>query len=289
MQDHHSISNSYLSATIRSTGAELCSLRDSEGYELMWQAGPAWPRHAPLLFPIVGALLGQGLNLRGKRYPMGRHGFAREHRFAWAERSTTRCRLVLHDDGGTRAQYPFAFKLEQIFSLDDDALTVETIVTNTGRDVLPASLGQHPAFRWPLIDDVAKDAHSLTFAAPEPAPIWRLDADGLVSPGAVPSPITGTHLRLDPALFDADAIILPRPASTSLRYSAPDCPTIELSWSSYEQLGIWSKPGADFLCIEPWFGTASPEGWDGEFPQKPGLKLIPPGEKVQFQYHIRLL
>ena len=52
----HTLQSDGISATINADGAELCSLKNSEGLELLWQAGPAWPRHAPILFPIVGRL-----------------------------------------------------------------------------------------------------------------------------------------------------------------------------------------------------------------------------------------
>jgi hypothetical protein len=48
------------------------------------------------------------------------------------------------------------------------------------------------------------------------------------------------------------------------------------------------RPGADFLCIEPWHGTASPVDFDGEFRDKPGLMLIPPGERRVLTLRIRL-
>lgn len=110
MKDRHVLQNGYLSATIKADGAELCSLRDAEDEELLWQAAPVWPRHAPVLFPIVGRLKGDVLRHRGQHYPMTQHGFARDRRFAWLQRTATTCRLALHDDGETRAHYPFAFR-----------------------------------------------------------------------------------------------------------------------------------------------------------------------------------
>jgi galactose mutarotase-like enzyme len=288
MQDRHVLSNAYLTVTVKADGAELCSLRDAVDQELLWQAGPEWPRHAPLLFPIVGALKDNRLVHNGHDYELGRHGFARDRRFAWLERGSTSCRLSLHDDGQTRAHYPFPFKLEQAYVLDDDALEVRTTVTNTGRATLPAACGAHPAFQWPLGEDVAKALHTLEFEVDEPGPIRRLDAAGLVKPEAVASPVVGRVLTLDPALFDADAIIMEAPASRSVRFSGPGTPRVEVSWEGYRQLGIWSKPGADLLCIEPWYGTASPADWDGDFADKPGIMRIPAGEKRVMSYRIRV-
>jgi galactose mutarotase-like enzyme len=79
--DQHILKSSGITATIKAFGAELCSLRDAEGKELLWQAGEVWPRHSPLLFPIIGRLKNDQLHHRGKTYPMTQHGVARDHRF----------------------------------------------------------------------------------------------------------------------------------------------------------------------------------------------------------------
>lgn len=286
MMDRHELSNGTLSATIKADGAELCSLRDAAGEEMLWQAGSVWPRHAPVLFPIVGRLKDDTLVHQGRAYRLGQHGFARDRRFAWLNRSATACRLVLHEDAETRSMYPFAFRLEIAFTLDDDALEQSFTVANPGREVLPASLGAHPGFAWPLGEGIDKSAHVLEFAETEFAPVRRL-FNGLLAE-AHPTPIVGRTLDLDPALFDADALILPEPESSSLRYSAPGAPAIEIAWDGFRELGVWSRQGGDFLCIEPWFGTASPVGFAGEFCDKPGLMLIPPGERRTLSLRIRL-
>lgn len=286
MQDRHVIQNGYLSAAIRAIGAELCSLCDGSGEEMLWQAEPVWPRHAPVLFPIVGRLKDDTLHHSGRAYRLTQHGFARDRRFAWLSRGATACRLVLHDDGQTRAIYPFPFRLEVAFALEDDALVNTFAVVNPGRDILPASVGAHPGFRWPLAEGIAKADHVLEFDQPEPAPIRRL-VDGLLGPPQ-PSPIRGRTLALDPALFDADAIILDAPASSAVRFTAPGAEAIEVAWEGFRQLGIWMRPGGDFLCIEPWYGTHSPVGFDGPFVDKPGLMLIPPGERRTLTMRIRL-
>ena len=237
MMDRHVMSNGTLSATVKADGAELCSLRDATGEEMLWQAGEVWPRHAPVLFPIVGRLRGDTLRHQGRSYRLTQHGFARDRRFAWLNRSAIGCRLVLRDDVETRALYPFAFRLEIDFALDDDALDISFTVANPGREVLPASLGAHPGFIWPLADGSAKGVHALEFAASETAPVRRLEG-GLLKPDATPTPIAGRILSLDPALFDADAVILDQLASPSLRYTAPGAPAIEVAWNGFRQLGI---------------------------------------------------
>ena len=287
-QDSLTLHGDGISATIVGQGAELVSLRDAHGTELLWQAGPAWRRHSPVLFPIVGRLKGDQLRHGGMTYPMTQHGFARDRRFAWMEQGASSCTLVLTDDAETRAHYPFAFRLAVRYSLGPRQLGVVFEITNTGDETLPASIGAHPAFNWPLLPELPKEAYRLTFADSEPAPVRRLK-DGLLLPTPQPTPIKDKALALSERLFDDDAVILDRPASTSVRYAADRGPSVEMSWQGFNELGIWSKPGgAPFLCIEPWHGIASPIDFDGEFAEKPGVMLIEPSSKRKLSYQILL-
>jgi galactose mutarotase-like enzyme len=284
----HTLFSSSISATISANGAELISLKNSEGLELLWQAGPAWPRHAPILFPIVGRLKDDQLRHRGRLYPMTQHGFARDREFTWSERTTNSCTLVLGDDAETRSRFPFAFRLAVSYAVLAADLEVHFAITNTGEETLPASIGAHPAFNWPLSPEIAKEAYALEFAGEEREPIRRLK-DGLLRAKPEPTPISGKFLSLSEKLFTDDAIILDRPASAAVRYSADRGPAIDISWQGFKELGIWSKPaGAPFLCIEPWHGFASPSDFDGEFSDKPGLMHIAPAETRTVQYRIRV-
>jgi galactose mutarotase-like enzyme len=290
--DTHSIRAGGLTATVKAAGAELCSLTNDAGVEFIWQAGPAWPRHAPLLFPIVGRLKNDELRHRGKTYRMTQHGFARDRRFAWTERSASRCSLLLEDDPATRALYPFAFRLVAAYALDDAGLDVTLTITNTGEEMLPASLGGHPAFNWPLDPQLSKESYALTFAADEPDPIRRLEG-GLLRESAEPTPVRGRLLALSETMFTDDAIIFERINSTSVGYAAgqgpPRGPWLEMSWSGFRELGVWSKPSdAPFVCIEPWRGYASPADFDGEFGDKPGLMRIAPGADEQLSFRIKV-
>ena len=288
--DRQQIGDAGLAAVVAAHGAELHSIRcrptaggSASWHELLWQAGAAWPRHAPVLFPIVGRLAHDTLLHGGRATRMTQHGFARDRAFRFLERAADRCRLLLEDDAATRESYPFAFRLEIEYRIEAAALSVSYCLGNPGGTVLPASLGAHPAFNWPLDPALPPEAHEIVFAAAEPAPIRRV-RDGLLRPERLPTPVRGDRLALDPALFADDAVILEAPSSRSLRYGVPDGAALRIGWSGFRQLGIWSKPGAGFLCIEPWCGLASPEGFAGEFATKPHLLLIPPGEQARVSW-----
>ena len=265
-------------ATIAQAGAELRALHLG-GRDLLWDAGPLWPRCAPLLFPIVGALAGDTLRHRGVNYTLPKHGFARDLNFEAETLTTTACTLSLTECPATLVAYPFPFRLSVTYTLAATSLRMDLALANPGPQPLPASLGLHPAFRWPLAPGLPKAAHRLVFAAPEPGPLRRINAQGLLTEVAHPTPIADRILPLREALFEADALLFLEPQSRALRFEVPDGPTLSLTWEGFPHLGVWTKPdlGPGFLCIEPWDGYASPAHWDGEFSQKPGSFVLAPG------------
>jgi galactose mutarotase-like enzyme len=285
--NRHDFAAEGLTASVLAQGAELCLLRDAAGLDYLWPAGPAWPRHAPVLFPIVGRLRHDTLRHQGKTYRLTQHGFARDLPFSWIERTASGCRLVLTDTPETRAQYPFGFRFEITYLACAATLEASYTITNTGDEMLPVSLGTHSAFRWPLLPGTPKDAYALTFEAEEPAPLRRLEG-GLLAPDERATPIRGRHLALQERLFANDALILPAPASRCVRYAAETGPSLTISWDGFQQLGLWSRAGGDFLCIEPWCGMASPIDFDGEFATKPWLTTVPQGESLRATISISL-
>lgn len=285
----HRLANSEIALTIDRKGAEMQSLTDADGGEYLWQAGPEWPRRAPNLFPIVGRLKGDRLLHRGQSYPMGQHGFARDLDFEWIAREAQHCHLRLRDNDETRARYPFAFHFDILYRLDGPAIHIAYRIVNTGDAVLPASVGAHPAFAWPLPSMAEKTGHWLEFDA-SVAGSARLLRDGLLTRETQPMPIENRLMPLEDSLFDRDALIFDPAPGSSVRYGAGRQSRIEVAWDAqFRQLGVWSRSHGDFLCIEPWRGHASPEDFDGDILDKPGMMLIAPGAQARLAWRITLL
>ena len=281
----HTLDNGILRVSIDSLGAELQSLVDSEGHELLWQGGAAWGRRAPVLFPIVGQMPGGELVHDGVAYPIGQHGFARDLEFAVSEASSTGVVFTLEDSAETRGHFPFSFRLQIRYSLAESTLSVETIVTNRGSEAFSASVGEHPGFAWPLLPGTAREAHTLVFPRDESAPIRRIFG-GLLLPEPIPTPVVGDTLTLDDDLFIDDAVIFDGLESRTVRYSAPGAPTITVDFPDFPLLGVWSKVPGEFVCIEPWFGMTAPQGFGGEYSAKPGQFTLQPGASRRLEYAI---
>jgi len=271
--DWIAIGSGELTARINPLGAELSSLVDASGAEWMTDADPAyWTGRAPVLFPVVGAPAGETIRVDGREYPMKKHGFARRRRFAVEEQDAVRAVFLLTDDAETRASYPFAFELRLIFAVSGATLSVTADIRNPDPErALPASLGFHPAFAWPLPGGSAKRQARVLFSEAEPDGVRVIADDGTIAPGTAPSPLTdGRLLPLRDELFAHDALVWDRVRSRALTYGVPGGPNLHLTHDA-PMLGIWTKPGAAFLCLEPWHGIADPSGYDGEYAAKPGV------------------
>ena len=278
-----------LTAEINPVGAQLSVLRDRDGRDLLWNGDAAvWAGRAPILFPIVGSLAGGTYKLGGKSFALSRHGFARGKPFDVVATTSSSATFRLRADDSTFAVYPFAFELEVSYVLASSTLSVTASVRNTGSEILPASLGFHPGLCWPLPYGAARGAHFIEFEADEPAPIRRIDAAGLLKSERLPTPVATRRLMLTDELFRDDVVILDALRSRSLRYGATNGPQIDVRFPDAKYLGLWTKPGAPFICIEPWQGITDPAGFTGDFTHKPGVFNVTPGASHSLNMGITL-
>lgn len=278
-----------LSAAINPFGAELTHLRDADGRELMTDADPAyWPRHAPILFPAIGVTNGGAIRVDGTAYPMPKHGFARDSAFAVSAQEQDHATFTLTDTAATRAAYPYAFRLDISFRLTGATLAIEARITNPAETELLAQFGFHPAFAWPLPYGQDRADHRIVFAADEPARLRAITPDGLIAVETRDSPLDGRTLHLADTLFVDDALVWDPVESRSVRYGAVTGPQLRIDFPDTDKLGIWTKPGAAFVCVEPWHGIADPVGFTGDYRDKPGVFPVAAGASKVIAMHVTL-
>ncbi len=290
MTDLITIANDQLSAGINPFGAELTHLRDADGRELMTDADPAfWTGHAPILFPVVGVVNAGVIRLNGREYPMPKHGFARHSAFEVVEQTATSATFRLTDSDETRAAYPFAFALDIVFTLDGATLAIEARVENCGSMAMPASFGFHPAFAWPLPYGEDRASHRIMFESEEPDALRVIAADGTIAAEDRPSPLEGRDLFLRDELFATDALVWDDVKSHAVIYGAPTGPHLAIAFPDTPKLGIWTKPGAAYVCVEPWHGIADPTGYTGDYRDKPGVFEVAAGGTKMISMSVTLV
>ena len=279
------IENEHLSVEVSSLGSEMQSLTTKDGRSWLWHGDAAfWNGRSPVLFPIVGKAPGDAVAIGGKTYPMAQHGFARRREFTLAAADSTRCRYELAASDETRAVYPFDFLLAVEHALEGPALTVTAEVTNRGTETMPFGLGFHPAFARPLPGAAGKPHGISLDNGGEPA-LLRLSS-GLLSPDQHPSPFKAGRLVLDDAMFEADAMIFPQDAGTGLVYAAEGGPSLSFRFENLPNLALWTKPGAPFICIEPWHGAAAWAGASADIAERPYGNRLAAGDSKRFSFTV---
>jgi len=281
------LNNEYYNITVNSHGAELQSIySNKDNIELLWQADKSfWPRHAPILFPIVGRLRNDTMFHQGKSYKMTQHGFARDKAFELYSHSEEILQFRLQSNETTLGSFPFDFELLIDYALLGATLrTVYTIRNSTDKD-LPASIGGHPAFNWPLNPSISKDAHFIEFDREETHPIRQLK-DGLIRHETLSSPVINKKLALSDELFLHDALIFDQINSQKVYYRAGDKQSLCVSFEDFPNFGIWTKPGAGFVCLEPWYGFSDSTEGENEFVDKPGILTIPSYSEISLSFDI---
>lgn len=291
----YTLQNQYLRVGIREQGAELTSLVDlTTQTEHLWQADPSvWPWHAPNLFPVVGGQTNDQLLIDGQAYPMKRHGFARTSVFTCTASSDTHAVFELRSSDATKLQFPYEFVFEISYTLDDRELEVKYRVKNPASANLFMSLGAHPAFNVPFApgDSAPSETYSDYYIefSDDALETSTLAPSGLLSGDKQPVTLDKRRLNLTPTLFDNDALVLLTLKSRSVTLRSHKNPHhIRLDFALFPYLGIWAKPGAPFVCIEPWLGVADTENKPRPIEGKQGIQRVTPKSAFVAHYTIHV-
>ncbi|VGO11709.1 hypothetical protein PDESU_00255 [Pontiella desulfatans] len=284
------IENEQFSATVDLRGAELRSFKEkSTGREMMWQADPEiWGGSAPILFPIVGKLRDGKTRINGQTYGIPKHGLVRTRTAKCIEQGRDVVVFSFSSDAETLQHYPFTFTLEVEFRLDGKQLLIDYRVKNEGAEEMLFTIGSHPALALDL-EQAALDGYDLEFEKPESLDLYGL-TDGLLAFKQGGYLENNNCIRLSETLFDDDALIFKNIRSRRVRLK-PRHRTggLEIDLGNCPHLGIWAKPGAAYVCIEPWHSYDDAPDSNGNFENKPGILRLAPAETFETGYAIRMV
>jgi len=279
------ISNSILTAEIKHTGAELCSLKDNLNKEYIWNGNPDfWGKHSPVLFPIVGSLKNNTYQYDNKEFNLSRHGFAREMEFKLIEKQENSATFLLASSEQTLGKYPFDFNLYLIYTLNHKTLKIEYKVFNNGLSKMPFSIGAHPAF------NLSGDFESYSLAFEEKDSLnYHLLEDGLISNTTNTLALDQNELHLNYKLFEKDALVFKNIQSKSVTILENSKPFLKVSYPNFPDLGIWTPTNAPFICIEPWFGYSDTVDKSGSLLDKEGIQVLEPKDTFHSAFSIEIL
>ncbi len=290
------LENRDLRVEVAALGAELSSIRSTTGTEYMWRGDPkVWSGRSPVLFPIVGRIRDDRFEVNGKGYTLGRHGFARHSKFLLVSEDKHRALFRLEANEQTRAVYPFEFRLELDYELKGRVLRIWHRVENAGDSELPYALGAHPAFScdWDQVGDEKAIAeihdYQLIFDQVLSVTEYGVVKDGLLEKLET-SLLSGTDtITLAPDLFLNDARVYKNLPSREVRLvRRGDTRSVTLRFPDFPHLGIWAKPRAAYVCIEPWLKVADSPFSPYSLKEKQDIRILPPGESERFLMEIEI-
>ena len=274
-------------------GAELTSFK-LDGVEKLHQGQDCidgngriyWKRHFPVLFPIVGKLKQNKTIINGRTYEMNQHGFARDMDFEPITKLDNFHSYVLKSNASTLVKYPFEFALYVTYRTDENKLTTIYKIVNEGDNNMPFGIGGHPAFKIDR-DDLKNGEYYLEFEQDEEKIHFLYLVDGLIGTEYAKNVMLDKRkLPINPHSFDNDALIMKGLTShgISLKKKSGDKTLLTMDFDGFPYLAVWSKPGAPFICIEPWYSTADTVKSSGVFTQKTDLITLAPKKEFECRY-----
>ncbi|WP_179007645.1 aldose 1-epimerase family protein [Winogradskyella forsetii] len=288
-----SLKNNLLQINIKSKGAELCNITSVKNKtEFMWQADPEiWGSHAPNLFPIIGCMKDDSYIYKNKSYHMPKHGFARHNDdFTIKNQTESSITFSLVSNEDLFEMYPFLFEFNNTYTLSENRLTINHTVTNIDEKPLYFSLGGHPAFNCPISKEENYTDYYLEFEKPENTASYVLNMNtGLLTDETIPVFTDGNKIDLRPDLFNEDALIFKDLKSriVNLKHKT-NGKILAVNFEDFKQLGIWAKPNASYVCIEPWLGIADHENTDQNIDTKEGILELEAAAVFEASYSIEI-
>ncbi|MBL7912481.1 MAG: aldose 1-epimerase family protein [Bacteroidia bacterium] len=281
------IRSNLLIVKINSFGAEVCSVKNNNGLEFIWQADKAvWARHAPALFPIVGKLKDNFFVHEGKKYELPQHGFARDAEFELTEKKEDSCTFQLIANTETKTKFPFEFKFLISYAIIENKLETHYNVINPSGQTIYFSVGAHPGFNCPISSNEKFEDHFLEFENDSFSQTTL--NNGLRTDLKTALKLTDQKLFLTKALFDNDALVFEGKQINSVSLcSSVSKHKITLLCDGWPYFGIWTKKGnRQFICLEPWYGIADHENPANQLSKKEGIIQLAPNAEFKATFSL---
>ena len=274
-----------LTARFNEKGAELKSLC-LNGTEYIWPGDPQfWAGSAPLMFPVCSGLLDDEYCLDGKTYPMQKHGYARFCDFQVERVGEDTATFLLRSDEESRKQYPFDYELRIIYTLSEKTLNVRYDVKNLSPDTMYISIGAHEGYYCPE----GIEEYDVILPEPETLDSTVLEGNVLgynkirVLENSDTLPLKYDYFQVDALVFEnlkaESAVLKNRNTGRSVRVSFP----------GFDYFLLWTKPGANYICMEPWCGISDRVDADKNFKTKEGILTVATGESLIREHTIEIL
>ncbi len=276
MSEIITLKNNDIIVEISTKGAEIQKIQSKSGTDFLWNGDAnVWSGRAPILFPICGGLKDGKYILNGKEYSMPKHGFARKKEFTLEKSDGTSAVFLLKESEETLQQFPYAFELRACFTLNKNSLEVSYNVTNKSDDVMYFSTGAHEAYACPegieeynIIFDKTENLKAQVLAGD----ILALESNTLLENSNV--------LPLKYEYFAIDALVINGLKSRKVTLAHKNSSKkVTVEFNNHNYFLLWTKPNANYICIEPWCGIHDTVASDYDITKKEGIHTLNKNEQ----------
>lgn len=278
------LENDCIKASLNTFGGLIESIIDKHtGLDHAWEYDASrWPRRTALCFPFCGKCKDGRYTYNEVPYEIPSHGFAREREFAVVSHSNDH--LVLQDrfDSTTLEMYPFEYRLQIEYLLEDASLVVKYHVSNEGPCTMYYSIGSHYAYQLPRIQEECY----LHFPTSQHAGCLDL-ADGTIKADI----LEGRSVVPLEGLIDDSSLILDlkQMDASWIGVGGLEGPFTKVSGEGFRYVLVWAPVGGrnPFVCIEFWDGMADLGVSSGKIEEKFAVRTLESGETRSYLQCIR--
>lgn len=255
------------------------------GEDVLWNGDPAfWSGIAPIMFPICGGLKDDKYTLGGKEYTLNKHGFTRLLTFEVEQSSDRAVTLLATDTPETFLQFPWHFEFRVSFRLQGRNVFITYNIKNKSDTTMYLCEGSHEAYACPEgIED-----YDVIFPQKETLSAYVLEGN-LLGHQSLPIIKESNTIALYEKYFAQDALVFKdlRSRSATLR-NRKTGRSVTVDFPGADYFLLWTKPGAKYICLEPWCGIPAMTDDGYAIEEKEGMQTLAAGERYSRTHTIHL-
>lgn len=285
------LSKNGATAVVDTFGGELINYT-VDGINYVWGGNDEyWPGRAPVLFPVVGALIEDKVKIEGSEYIIGKHGFARKSDFALVELGDDFAVFELKENESSLEQYPYAFTLRITQTLIGGGFKTEYKVINTNEKDMIFCIGAHAGFNCPLVPGKSFTDYELIFNKSEDKMVVT-DSNSYLLEEPTFDLVKDGKMALNYDDYDRDVVLLTKMNSDSISFLDKETKKgFRFDMEGFQSIGVWTPPlkKAPFVCLEPWVGLPASVKEKGDFTDKPYAVTLKAGEEFEVSYKMTII
>lgn len=288
------LENESLRIFVKEEGGNLGSIYDKEREEeLLYQPhSDSWKGQDVFIFPFIARLKEGTYTYKGKEYALKNHGLIRYMKGKETKEREEQGFISFESNEETFTQFPFEFKAKAIYKLSEKIVSIQYVIENRGKEVMPFMVGAHPAFKLPgTKNDKEFDisGNKIQFDKKKVLRQFTFEETGSFITGEKEFMETD-EIELSHSLFRKEKTVLLNANNFSdVTLIKKDNSKIIVHKHNLPYCAIWSDSNwGDYVAIEPWDGYPDWLDCDKEILNKKGIRVLNPNESYTFQYEIEI-